>query len=697
MATIYVKYNAIGSNNGSSWTNAYTSLQSGITAAVSGTSDQIWVSAGTYYPTIQVGGTGSTNNSFTMKSGIAIYGGFNGTETGLTQRNYITNVVILNGAGCYHVFNNTDLTLTSATILDGFTISGGTASGVTGSTYNFGGGILNYTTTAVKTNTSIIRNCRFTSNFSNDSGGAIYNSRYHSPNIYNCSFDNNTTYYLGGAIFSQNNNTIVMKCNFYNNKKISSLGNGGGAIAILSSYNIYVNNISNCNFYNNIANDIIINGGFGGALYIYDDPGITTIANCFFSGNTAEYGGAIYTRAGSALNGDSSTITIKNCIVSGNTATYGAGIFNDTQNTIINNTKIIGNSASQQAGGVYNRYGRPILNSCLITGNKAINYAGGIYCNAVPSGSTISQVNNCTISGNYAARGGAIALITTSKYYIRNSILSGNVANVFGNNLFLDASGCSMNLDHCQYTTNTNDNYIFTGATFIVTNSTTSDPVFVDPIIPTSENAPNTLGDYRIKGTSPCVNAGLNTNISLSIDVRGQQRKIGNLQYNIRDAGPAGGLIFYINTNYLVDGWRYLEAEPAPISGDTVNIRFSNVNNLIGTTLNIAGSGSGNTANILSQSGYIGDSAALECSILNINGYSDWYCPSKDELNYMYTNLFLYGVGNFSLSGYWSSSENDAENAYRQSFNTGFQSSSSKATTFKFRACRKIYSSVINT
>ena len=197
MATIYVKYNATGSNNGSSWTNAYTNLQSGITAALSGTSDQIWVAAGTYYPTTQVGGGGSQFNAFTMKSGIAIYGGFNGTETGLTQRDYTTNIVILNGGGCYHVFNNTDLTLTSTSILDGFTISGGTASGTT---YNFGGGIFNYTTTSAKTNTSIIRNCRFTNNFSNDSGGAIYNSQYHSPTIYNCSFDNNTTYYLGGAI-----------------------------------------------------------------------------------------------------------------------------------------------------------------------------------------------------------------------------------------------------------------------------------------------------------------------------------------------------------------------------------------------------------------------------------------------------------------------------------------------------------------
>jgi hypothetical protein len=53
-----------------------------------------------------------------------------------------------------------------------------------------------------------------------------------------------------------------------------------------------------------------------------------------------------------------------------------------------------------------------------------------------------------------------------------------------------------------------------------------SDPLFVNPITPTIGNTPNTLGDYRIKGTSPCINTGLNTNVSIPVDVRGQQRKI---------------------------------------------------------------------------------------------------------------------------------------------------------------------------
>ena len=70
---------------GGSWANAYPYLQDALAAAVSG--DQIWVAEGVYYPDE---GAGQTDNAvlsiFTLKIGVAIYGGFAGTETLLTQR-----------------------------------------------------------------------------------------------------------------------------------------------------------------------------------------------------------------------------------------------------------------------------------------------------------------------------------------------------------------------------------------------------------------------------------------------------------------------------------------------------------------------------------------------------------------------------------------------------------------------------------
>ena len=71
---------ATGANSGASWTDAYTLLQSALTAATS--DEEIWVAAGTYAPMSDYGrGIGVAGNHFEMVNGARIYGGFAGTET----------------------------------------------------------------------------------------------------------------------------------------------------------------------------------------------------------------------------------------------------------------------------------------------------------------------------------------------------------------------------------------------------------------------------------------------------------------------------------------------------------------------------------------------------------------------------------------------------------------------------------------
>jgi hypothetical protein len=75
--TVYVTPTGSNSNSGASWAQAKQTVVAGLTAAVSG--DQVWVAAGTY------------NVRITLKKGVALYGGFIGTETELVQRNFRTN------------------------------------------------------------------------------------------------------------------------------------------------------------------------------------------------------------------------------------------------------------------------------------------------------------------------------------------------------------------------------------------------------------------------------------------------------------------------------------------------------------------------------------------------------------------------------------------------------------------------------
>lgn len=87
---------------------------------------------------------------------------------------------------------------------------------------------------------------------------------------------------------------------------------------------------------------------------------------------------------------------------------------------------------------------------------------------------------------------------------------------------------------------------------------------------------------------------------------------------------------------------------------------WSNISDtMIGTTGTAVGAGQANTTAIISQSGHT-ESAAKICADYSDGTYNDWFLPSKDELMLMYQNLRLTGVGGFTHTCYWSSSEYNA-------------------------------------
>jgi len=161
------------------------------------------------------------------------------------------------------------------------------------------------------------------------------------------------------------------------------------------------------------------------------------------------------------------------------------------------------------------------------------------------------------------------------------------------------------------------------------------------------------------------------------------------LTYTVGGTGPAGGWIFY-DKGISSDGWRYLEAAPSDQSAgapwgccDT---------SIAGTNGLEVGTGEQNTLDIETGCATAGIAARL-CTSYEGGGCTDWFLPSKDELNLMYQNLKVFGIGGFADSTYWSSSENDgflvsALEAWIQNFNTGAQNYGLKKHTYMVRAVR---------
>jgi TolB-like protein len=156
--------------------------------------------------------------------------------------------------------------------------------------------------------------------------------------------------------------------------------------------------------------------------------------------------------------------------------------------------------------------------------------------------------------------------------------------------------------------------------------------------------------------------------------------------YEVGDYGPAGGWIFY-DKGRVSNGWRYLEAAPseaeftAPWGTDQKNVERTSA---------AVGTGRRNTeliVDFLRRNGETNRAAQL-CDSLSAGGYDDWFLPSKDELNLMYTNLKARDLGEFSNNWYWSSSESMSNSTWNQSFSDGNQYSNYKGSTYSVRAVR---------
>jgi DUF971 family protein len=148
-----------------------------------------------------------------------------------------------------------------------------------------------------------------------------------------------------------------------------------------------------------------------------------------------------------------------------------------------------------------------------------------------------------------------------------------------------------------------------------------------------------------------------------------------------------GGILAYIlqpgDPGYDANVPHGLIAAP---SDQSTGIKWYNGSNVItGATATALGAGNANTNTIVSVQGN-GVYATQLCYDLVLNGFSDWYLPSKDELNKLYLNQIA--IGGFAAAYYWSSSEYNNNIAWRQYFSNGLQSYAGKLGTYYVRAIR---------
>jgi parallel beta-helix repeat protein len=201
----------------------------------------------------------------------------------------------------------------SLTVLEGFTITGGT--GTSFGTTVRGGGLYMYQTSPTIRNCAIVENstivgsgngagmwifegeplisgCSFLGNDGGNFGGGVFVSTG-SPKFIACNFLENDGERGGGIYFTASSDPTIERCRFIGNSAYR-----GGALAVASSNPI----ITNCLF---VSND----GDAGGAIHMSGLAGaVTLLTNCTFSGNSSPSGANIF-------HANATTATIANCIL----------------------------------------------------------------------------------------------------------------------------------------------------------------------------------------------------------------------------------------------------------------------------------------------------------------------------------------------------------------------------------------------
>ncbi|MBC8203303.1 MAG: VCBS repeat-containing protein [Planctomycetes bacterium] len=270
----YVDRDTPATGGGTSWSDAFRTIEEALAIAVS--TDQIWIAEGTYTPTIETDIGDPRSVSFTIREPVSMYGGFDGTELSVEDRDVSLHHTILTGdlngddnAGgnnsenAYHVITSSNVTTGSITI-DGFWIYGGNANDAI---EKLGGGIHIHNSTTVPLEVNL---CRIQGNNAID-GGAI------------------------GVDSGSSVSLLKVKV------KLNIAGSYGGGVYVNGDLSINTSEIT--------GNESTIGGG------------IIATGNISITNTTISQNAAIFTGGVSA---HGSSVDVYNSILWGNESTYGS-------------------------------------------------------------------------------------------------------------------------------------------------------------------------------------------------------------------------------------------------------------------------------------------------------------------------------------------------------------------------------------
>ncbi|NNF57716.1 MAG: T9SS type A sorting domain-containing protein [Rhodothermaceae bacterium] len=395
----YVDTDANGASDGTSWADAFPDLQAALTATASG--DELWVAEGTYTPTP---GT-DREATFQLVSGVALYGGFEGTEMSRDQRDWGLHETILSGDigapgtatdNSYHVVTGSGTDATA--ILDGFTVTGAYADGLF--PRNRGGGMRNVN------GSPTIRHIIFRENHARRSpdnrdafGAGMYNESGSSPLLEDVRFERNVAGTPGngaaGGLANRFSSSPTLRGVVFLENEAGALAGGMANESNSSPLMVDVQFIRNTS------------EGWTGGLDNYDDANPTLVNVVFFGNACANYGGGM-------TNDTNGNATLINVLFVGNVARNEAaagagGLQNNGSSSTLVGVTFIGNDAPDGAADGLGHRG-----SGSVTLRSSIHWDNGDELVDETSGGL--DVTHALVSGGFAS---GTAIIDADPLFVR--------------------------------------------------------------------------------------------------------------------------------------------------------------------------------------------------------------------------------------------------------------------------------------